>query len=127
MPDILRLIGGAGTGKTSRLMQEIDRALGLYGIEQFGFSTMTRAARSVAVGRAVGAGKLEVSGHGGEYFKWDLKPRSYGASLISSLGGGSATGAKIDRLAVQLDRVAEAVGLPQKTPALRRPTIYSVR
>ncbi len=52
MPDILRLIGGAGTGKTSRLMQEIDRALGLYGIEQIGFSTMTRAARSVAVGRA---------------------------------------------------------------------------
>ena len=55
MPDILRLIGGAGTGKTSRLMQEIDRARGLWGIEQIGFSTMTRAARSVAVGRAASA------------------------------------------------------------------------
>ena len=55
MPEILRLIGGAGTGKTTRLMQEIDRARGLWGIEQIGFSTMTRAARSVAVGRAASA------------------------------------------------------------------------
>ena len=70
------------------------------------------------VGRAVGAGKLEVSAHSrsGEYFKWDLKPRSYGDSLMSSLGGGSETDAKTDRLAVQLDRVAKAVGLPPRTP-----------
>jgi len=67
------------------------------------------------VGREVGAGKLEVSGHGGKYFKWDLKPRSSNAPLASSiLGGGSQTDAKLDRLAVQLDRVAEAVGLPRK-------------
>ena len=69
------------------------------------------------VGRAVGAGKLTVSARsrGREYFEWDLKPRSYGASLTSSLGGGSETDAKIDRLAVQLDRVAKAVGLPPRT------------
>lgn len=69
------------------------------------------------VGREVGAGKLTVSARirGREYFEWDLKPRSYGASLMSSLGGGSETDAKIDRLAVQLDRVAKAVGLPPRT------------
>ena len=68
------------------------------------------------VGREVGAGKLEVSGHGGKYFKWDLKPRPPVSPLTSSiLGGGSETDAKLDRLAVQLDRVAEAVGLPRKT------------
>ena len=76
------------------------------------------AYRLECVGRAVGAGRSTVSARsrGREYFEWDHKPRPSVSPLTSSiLGGGSETDAKLDRLAVQLDRVAEAVGLPRKT------------
>ena len=69
------------------------------------------------VGRAVGAGRLTVSARsrGREYFEWDRNPRPSVAPRTSSiLGGGSETDAKLDRLAVQLERVAEAVGLPRE-------------
>lgn len=54
MPQITKtIIGGAGSGKTSRLMAEIDDAAARYGgIEAVGFSSMTRAARAEAVSRA---------------------------------------------------------------------------
>ena len=42
--DAIRIIGGAGSGKTSRLMEEIDAAAARYGgIDAVGFSSMTRA------------------------------------------------------------------------------------
>ena len=54
--DAIRIIGGAGSGKTSRLMEEIDAAAARYGgIDAVGFSSMTRAARSEAVARAARA------------------------------------------------------------------------
>lgn len=53
MARIARLIGGAGTGKTTELMtllsQVLDHGLGLYDI---GFATFTRAARREATARA---------------------------------------------------------------------------
>lgn len=53
------IIGGAGSGKTSRLMAEIDDAAARYGgIEAVGFSSMTRAARSEAASRASKAFKV---------------------------------------------------------------------
>jgi len=53
---VIRIIGGAGSGKTSRLMAEIDEAAARHGgIDAVGFSSMTRAARSEAVGRAARA------------------------------------------------------------------------
>jgi DNA helicase II / ATP-dependent DNA helicase PcrA len=54
-PEIIRLVGGAGTGKTSALMAEIDRAVSPFGIEGIGFSSMTCAARHEAAARAVQA------------------------------------------------------------------------
>jgi superfamily I DNA/RNA helicase len=54
--NIRAIIGGAGTGKTSRLMQEIDDAAREFGgLDSIGFSSMTRAARSEAVSRAAKA------------------------------------------------------------------------
>lgn len=53
--EVRRVIGGAGTGKTTALMQEIEQAAGVYGIDAIGFSSMTRAARSEAVSRASAA------------------------------------------------------------------------
>ncbi|MGH7743700.1 MAG: UvrD-helicase domain-containing protein, partial [Candidatus Dormibacteria bacterium] len=54
MPTIARIIGSAGTGKTSRLMVLMAKAIesGDYGIENVGFSTFTRAARGEASSRA---------------------------------------------------------------------------
>lgn len=54
MPTIARLIGGAGTGKTTRLLEIMERAIeaGDIGPEQVGFVSFTRAARHVAAARA---------------------------------------------------------------------------
>lgn len=54
-PEIIRIVGGAGTGKTSALMGEIEQAVGRFGIESIGFSSMTRAARHEAAERAATA------------------------------------------------------------------------
>lgn len=54
--EVVRIIGGAGSGKTSRLMAEIDAAATRYGgLDAVGFSSMTRAARAEAVSRAAKA------------------------------------------------------------------------
>ncbi len=53
VPMIARLIGGAGTGKTHRLMETLDKVIAT-GVEpaDIGFVTFTRAARAEAVKRA---------------------------------------------------------------------------
>ncbi len=50
---VARLVGGAGTGKTHRLMETLDRVIAT-GVEphEVGFVTFTRAAREEAVSRA---------------------------------------------------------------------------
>lgn len=54
MPTIARLIGGAGTGKTHRLLEIMGKTIDAGDIEpqQIGFVSMTRAARHVASTRA---------------------------------------------------------------------------
>jgi superfamily I DNA/RNA helicase len=54
MPAIAKLIGGAGTGKTTELLQTMERAIeaGGYSPEQVGFVSFTRAARHEAASRA---------------------------------------------------------------------------
>lgn len=54
MPQIARIIGGAGTGKTSRLLDLMAATIeaGQIGPEDIGFVSFTRAARSEAANRA---------------------------------------------------------------------------
>jgi DNA helicase-2/ATP-dependent DNA helicase PcrA len=69
MPEVARIIGGAGTGKTTFLLEKMERALevGGYRPEQIGFVSFTRAARAEAAERAaakfnVGVKDLEQHG-----------------------------------------------------------------
>lgn len=68
MPQIARLIGGAGTGKTTELLRIMEKAIAA-GVspEQIGFVSFTRAARSEAAGRAAaqfGASRSDLETHG---------------------------------------------------------------
>jgi superfamily I DNA/RNA helicase len=55
--DVARLIGGAGTGKTTAILDVMERALERLGDDplRLGFASMTRAARAEAVSRASAA------------------------------------------------------------------------
>lgn len=57
MAKVARLIGGAGTGKTTELLRIMDGALGQLGNDplRLGFASFTRAARAEAAGRAAAA------------------------------------------------------------------------
>ncbi len=57
MATIARLIGGAGTGKTTELLRIMDGALEQLGDDplRLGFASFTRAARAEAAGRAAAA------------------------------------------------------------------------
>lgn len=57
MAKVARLIGGAGTGKTTELLRIMDGALGQLGNDplRLGFASFTRAARAEAAGRAAEA------------------------------------------------------------------------
>ena len=55
--DVARIIGGAGTGKTTTILQKMELALDRLGGDplRLGFASFTRAARSEAVSRASAA------------------------------------------------------------------------
>ena len=56
--DVARLIGGAGTGKTTTILSKMELALERLGGNplRLGFASFTRAARAEAVARARDAG-----------------------------------------------------------------------
>jgi DNA helicase-2/ATP-dependent DNA helicase PcrA len=58
---VARLIGGAGTGKTTELLRIMDQVLPAIGNDplRLGFASFTRAARAEAVGRAAAAWGVE--------------------------------------------------------------------
>lgn len=69
MPTLFQVVGGAGTGKTTRAMDIMAKVIkaGDVGLEDIGFSSFTRAARAEAAGRAaeqfgVSQKELEING-----------------------------------------------------------------
>ncbi len=62
MPKIARLIGGAGTGKTQRQLETLEKVIATgVDLDHVGFVSFTRAARHVAASRAADRFGVEVS------------------------------------------------------------------